>query len=125
MEAEYDGADIGRPYLLAPPFTPPKRTFRGRDFELRRCFAAWGLDRDGRQAKLESTTGEARKDALPLNFRLEGPPGVGKNEIVYELSRRLALPLFVIQGHEEITPEDLALVLVPDTRNGIDRKSVV
>ena len=45
-----------------------------------------------------------------LHFRLQGPPGVGKkNELVYELVRRLQsrhdVPFDTIQGHEELAPE--------------------
>jgi MoxR-like ATPase len=45
-----------------------------------------------------------------------GPPGVGKNELVYKLAQDLGLPLYVMLGHEEFTPEDLSLVLVPGDR---------
>lgn len=107
---EYDGSDIGRPYLLAPPFNPPDRKFHGRHSELSHCLAAWGLGSD---------THQDLDKLLPLNFRLEGLPGVGKNEIVYELARRLKRPLYVIQGHEDLTPEDLALVLVPSTDSSV------
>lgn len=88
--------------------TPPESNFIGREDELRLCRAAFGMTSD---AKLDSKL-------TPLHFRLEGPPGVGKNEIVYELARQLAnsmnLPFYSIQGHEEMTPEDLSLLIVPD-----------
>ena len=52
------------------------------------------------------------------------PPGVGKNEIVYQLARELAasenLPFYSIQGHEEMTPEDLSLLVVPDQSKGLE-----
>ena len=80
--------------------------FIGRKEEISLCMAAWNYSSDG---------GKLLKDSFtPLNFRLEGPPGVGKNEIVYQMVKSLKKPLFIIQGHEELTPEDLALLLVPD-----------
>jgi MoxR-like ATPase len=90
---------------LADPTPVPAITrFVGRQRELQLCRAAWGISEDG--TRLLS-------DAAPLHFRLEGSPGCGKNEIVYELARHLRLPLYTIQGHEEVTPEDLSLLLVP------------
>jgi hypothetical protein len=97
----------GYTVALAEPWTPPTKHFAGRAAELRQCQAAWRIAPDG-QSFLPGPT-------PPLNFRLEGPPGVGKNEIVYQIARRLKKPLYIIQGHEELTPEDLALLLVPDS----------
>lgn len=87
---------------------PPECKFIGRETELNLCRAAFGI----------SPEGTFDSEMPPLHFRLEGPPGVGKNEIVYEMARRLAesegLPFYSIQGHEEMTPEDLSLLIVPD-----------
>ena len=44
----------------------------------------------------------------PLSPLLVGDPGVGKNRIVYELHKETGLPLYILQGHEDITAEDLA-----------------
>ena len=44
----------------------------------------------------------------PLCPLLVGEPGVGKNRIVYELSRRTGLDLYIFQGHEDVTAEDMA-----------------
>jgi MoxR-like ATPase len=44
----------------------------------------------------------------PLNFRLYGPPGVGKNALVYECARVLGKPLYSMVGHLELGPEDVA-----------------
>jgi hypothetical protein len=93
--------------VLADAWTPPKKFFAGRTNELRRCRAAWRVSSNGKSFMPGA--------AQPLNFRLEGPPGVGKNEIVYEIARALGKPLYIIQGHEELTPEDMALLLVPDS----------
>jgi len=47
----------------------------------------------------------------PQSPLLVGDPGVGKNRLVYELARQSGLSLYILQGHEEITPEDLACSL--------------
>jgi MoxR-like ATPase len=70
------------------------------------CQVAWGTNKD--------CTELVDREIPPLHFRLQGAPGLGKNEIVYELARRLNMPLYILQGHEELTPEDLALLLTPD-----------
>jgi MoxR-like ATPase len=44
----------------------------------------------------------------PLSPLLIGDAGVGKNRIVDELHRETGLPLYIQQGHEDITAEDLA-----------------
>lgn len=44
----------------------------------------------------------------PLAPLLTGEPGVGKNRIVYELAAALGRPLYIVQGHEDLTAEDLA-----------------
>lgn len=91
---------------LAEPEKIPKCNFIGREEELALCRAAWGV---------EETFNELRSDnANPMHFRLQGPPGMGKNEIVYQLARQLKVDLYLIQGHEELTPEDLSLLLVPE-----------
>ena len=94
----------GRDIYLAESVSIQKRHFIGRERELTLCKAAWGIDVNN---KLKDD------DTIPLHFRLQGPPGFGKNEIVYELARQLNMELYIIQGHEELTPEDLALLIVP------------
>lgn len=96
----------GHTIHLADPVTPPKCNFVGRKEELALCRVAWGVDEESNRLTEES---------IPLHFRLHGPPGVGKNEVVYEIARQLGMPLHIIQGHEELTPEDLVLLLVPDS----------
>jgi len=96
----------GSNVVLADPAVVPRRRFVGRERELQMCRIAWGVSADGSQLLPSGLS--------PLSFRLEGAPGLGKNEIVYELARRLEIPLYILQGHEEFTPEDLALLLTPD-----------
>jgi MoxR-like ATPase len=86
----------------------PEDTFVGRVAELRLCRAAWGLNREGTEFRNGAAT--------PMHFRLEGEPGVGKNAIVYEMAITLNRPLYIVQGHEDLTPEDLAVALVPTNR---------
>jgi MoxR-like ATPase len=98
--------------ILSPPQRVPDRAFIGRQEELRLCKAAFGIDENNKLSdKMKA-----------LHFRLEGPPGVGKNEIVYQLARDLAkaenMPFYSIQGHEEMTPEDLSILVVPDPDQG-------
>lgn len=94
---------------LADPAAIKETIFVGRKNELDLCRAAWCVQRlPNKQYHL------LKNGAQPLHFRLQGMPGVGKNELVYELARQLRMPLYVIQGHAELTPEDLALLLVPD-----------
>ena len=78
--------------LIPEPDVVPRRSFVGREDLVAQCMAAW-LPLDG----------------APLHFRLSGPPGVGKNELVYHLARDVERkPLYIMQGHEEMTPEDVA-----------------
>lgn len=74
---------------------------------LERCRCAWGV--------VPGTEGGSRFAASPrpLPFRLEGPPGSGKNVLVYQLARELGRELYVQSGHEDLTPEDLSLLVTP------------
>jgi MoxR-like ATPase len=95
-------------YLAEEEMIPSCKKFIGREKELRLCRAAWAVN---------STGNRFIPNLQPLNFRLEGPPGVGKNEIVYEILRNISqehkVPFYSIQGHEEMTPEDLSILLAP------------
>lgn len=70
-----------------------------------------------RLGELVGRTGELRliaaawmggKDCIPLSPLLVGAPGLGKNRLVYEIARRTGKKLYVFQGHEDVTAEDLA-----------------
>jgi MoxR-like ATPase len=104
---EYDPVTLGNgdgavTVLVPAPDAPAPTRFVGQGELVRRCRAAW-LD-----------TGRG-----PLAFRLVGPPGVGKNALVYHLAREVERkPLYILQGHEELTPEDIACTarVTPDNR---------
>lgn len=77
------------------PFLPRNRylnEFFGRDAELGQLTASW----------------MAGEYALPMSPLLIGEPGTGKNRLIYEISRRTARQLYIFQGHEDVTAEDLA-----------------
>jgi MoxR-like ATPase len=48
------------------------------------------------------------EDIFPRSPLLMGEPGVGKNRIVYECARICSKELYIQQGHEDVTVEDLA-----------------
>jgi len=56
----------------------------------------------------------------PFNFRLCGPPGSGKNAIVYELARMLKKDLYIISGNDEFGPEDIACTATMESGNKIN-----
>lgn len=64
----------------------------GREPELRLLTAAW----------------LAVGDQVPMSPLLLGEPGTGKGKIVFELARRTGRPLFVLTGHDDFSPEDVA-----------------
>lgn len=69
--------------------------FVGRESEMELIMAAW----------------ISGNHNLPLSPLLVGEPGVGKNRLVYELARLTGRELFLFQGHEDITAEDLACTI--------------
>jgi MoxR-like ATPase len=77
------------------PFNPRKEFmggFVGRTHEQRLITAAW----------------IAGQNHLPMSPLLIGDPGVGKNRLVYEMARQTGQELYIFQGHEDVTAEDLA-----------------
>jgi len=77
------------PYNPNPAMMP---AFVGREKEMEMIMAAW----------------IAGPQTLSLSPVLIGDPGVGKNRIVYELARFTNRELYIFQGHEDVTAEDLA-----------------
>jgi hypothetical protein len=77
------------------PFLPVTNFFNrfvGREPELRLITAAW----------------IAGDFSLPMSPMLIGDPGVGKNRLIYELAQKTGRLLYILQGHEDVTAEDLA-----------------
>jgi MoxR-like ATPase len=74
------------------PNTSIMSSFVGRELEMELIMASW----------------ISGSHTLPLSPVLVGEPGVGKNRIVYELARFTGRDLYLFQGHEDITAEDLA-----------------
>jgi MoxR-like ATPase len=64
----------------------------GREMEVRHILAAWSM-----------------KELLqmPLSPVLVSPPGLGKNRIIIECARLMKRPLYILQGHEDLGPDDL------------------
>lgn len=90
---EYEKVKIqGKTIRLPHPTQVSDYLFIGRDGLIEKALAAW-MFIDG---------------CTPLNFRLYGPPGVGKNALVYELAKILKKDLYILNGHEELGPEDVA-----------------
>jgi MoxR-like ATPase len=76
---------------LSAPYQAPLSEIVGREPELRKILAAW--------MRVSSS--------LPLSPLLVGEPGLGKNRIVYECARICGKELYICQGHEDVTAEDL------------------
>jgi DNA polymerase III delta prime subunit len=101
----YEKVTIGGTTIrLPPPATLPTTSLAGRDDIIEKALAAW----------------MALGALPPLNFRFYGPPGVGKNAIVYELARILGKDLYIINGHEELGPEDIACTATITSRNTVE-----
>jgi MoxR-like ATPase len=76
---------------LSRPYVAPAGEMVGREAEMRKVLAAW----------------MGGEDAFPLSPLLLGDPGLGKNRIVYECARMCAKELYIYQGHEDVSAEDL------------------
>jgi MoxR-like ATPase len=73
------------------PYQAPVTELVGREEEMKSIQAAWigGIDN------------------FPFSPLLLGEPGLGKNRIVYECARMHAKELYISQGHEDVSAEDL------------------
>jgi MoxR-like ATPase len=76
---------------VSPVYCAPVSNIVGRQSEIQSVIAAW----------------LGGPDTLPLHPILIGEPGLGKNRIVYECARLCGKELYIFQGHEEITADDL------------------
>ena len=76
---------------LSQPYKASVSDLIGREKEMRKILAAWMGGNGG----------------LPLSPLLLGAPGLGKNRIVYECARICEKELYIFQGHEDVTAEDL------------------
>ena len=91
--ANYEKVNLkGKTVLVPLPEKIPEFQLIDREEIINRCLAAW-FSMDGLGA---------------LSFRLYGPPGVGKNAVVYRLAQILNKDLYIINGHQELGPEDIA-----------------
>lgn len=100
MNQDYEKVVVGKK-LVWPrrPYVPSSEIpleFVGREEELRLIQSAW----------------IAWPWSQPLLPILVGPPGCGKNRMVYELAKLMGLPLYICQGYDNITAEDLACTLL-------------
>lgn len=85
----------GKAVFVSAPYRPALRAEEelvGRDQEARIVLAAW-IGQPG---------------FPPLAPLLVGEAGVGKNRLIYELARCTGKELYLFQGHEDVTAEDLA-----------------
>jgi MoxR-like ATPase len=91
----------GKQVLLSQPYSVPDT---GQDSA---SDTTWTV---GRGTELEMVTAAwmAGPNCRALAPLLLGEPGVGKNHLVYELARRTGKNLYIFQGHEDVTSEDLA-----------------
>ncbi|MBN1567785.1 MAG: AAA family ATPase [Acidobacteria bacterium] len=81
----------GKTVQLSPPYQGTHSRIVARENEMRKVLAAW----------------MGRQSSQPLSPLLVGEPGVGKNRIVYECARLCDKELYIFQGHEDVTAEDL------------------
>lgn len=80
----------GKTVGLSEAFVARSSALVGREMETRKIIACW--------------IGNGR---LPLSPMLVGEPGLGKNRIVYECSTLCAKDLYIYQGHQDVSAEDL------------------
>ncbi len=86
----------GKTVILSQPYRRTSQTeFIGGNNELEMVVAAW----------------MQVKGHLPHNPLLLGDPGLGKNRLVYEACEKTGKALFILQGHEELSPEDLVCLV--------------
>lgn len=85
----------GKHVFLSPSYDASARhagDLMGHDDVLRTVLAAW----------------QQLPGLPPMAPLLVGPPGVGKNHIVYELARITGKRLWILQGHEDVAADDIS-----------------
>lgn len=88
----------GKHVLVSEPYEPEGcflSSLVGRKKEMRFITAAWMKG----------------KTTPPLSPLLVGAPGVGKNRLIYEIADNAGKELYILQGHEDITAEDMACAI--------------
>ena len=85
IELEGKRVNISKPYKAA------SQKLVGRKMELNTIAASWSF----------------KNCFEALNPVLVGAPGIGKNQIVYEAAKITGRDLYILQGHNELSPEDL------------------
>ncbi len=81
----------GKTVQLGQPYRAQTSELVGRDREMKKILAAW-----------MGSAGD-----ITLSPLLVGGPGMGKNRLVYECARVCAKELYIFQGHEDVSAEDL------------------
>ncbi|MEP7167831.1 MAG: AAA family ATPase [Bacteroidota bacterium] len=94
---------------LAQPFKINQRKLIGRTKELELIKCAWNIKESERKWHIPAGT-------KPMNLKLIGAPGFGKNTIAeFAASKLEGYTLFSITGHESLEPEDMILSIIPRT----------
>jgi MoxR-like ATPase len=83
-------------------------TIGGKVVDLSKPYDARVSQIVGRRDEMKLITAAWLSKTMPLSPLLLGEPGVGKNRLVYELAKRTGKKLYIFQGHEDVTAEDLA-----------------
>ncbi len=103
--SNYDRVELeGKAVWLPKPAQIPPITIVEREDLLDKVMAAW-LSVDG---------------LPPLNVRLYGPPGSGKNSLVYCLARHMNKDLYILNGHQELGPEDISCTATMTSNQAIE-----
>ena len=89
-------------------FTIGNKKVYGSEPFLPRLQTLTDFEGKGKELALITASWIAGDHTLPMNPLLVGEPGVGKNRIVYELAQKTGRQLYIFQGHEDVTSEDIA-----------------
>jgi MoxR-like ATPase len=103
-ELTYEKSDRERILLIG---KTGKHALTSEPYEFDNCFLT---NLVGRKKEMLFITAAwmNNKNTPPLTPVLVGAPGVGKNRLIYEIARKADKELYILQGHEDITAEDMA-----------------